>query len=361
MEGLPLLVLERVCEYLDDHSATRKSLQAFALTSRCLYAAAATQIFSQLEIRICDPDELYECLRRGREISAAGQNCHVRRLKISWGLADAKMNGKLDEDDDCGWNSSLYTGMHPFCRPSRASTRSNGGCSLVNNPKEWAALGHFVRLFSGLQDLIWAAGKCVPPAVLSAVSERKCRLHHHNFHLPSLVYSRDSVQSVSPEDYTLCTSPELFSVVFEFCSFGDHGFLDYNGEAVMQMLFGLAPNLAHMLVVTKRALGDMLPHQTWELGRPAWKGFYLENIDQGECPQAAGPGRLQSLVFEAYAPGGIEQWARRTDLSKLRCLVIKWKGNGAALARIASRGDLGSLQSLDLLPSYGENDESEEL
>lgn len=130
VESLPVLILERVCEYLDDQSATRQSLRAFALTSRCLHAAAAAQRFSQLEIWVRDPDDLESSLKRWKEVLTDGRHRHVRRLKISWGStaeerarSPPRQHENLDIDGypTSGWNVRPYFHMHNFCRPSEAS------------------------------------------------------------------------------------------------------------------------------------------------------------------------------------------------------------------------------------------------
>ncbi|KAH9205806.1 hypothetical protein DL95DRAFT_397344, partial [Leptodontidium sp. 2 PMI_412] len=73
LELLPLLILERISEYLDDQSATRQSLRAFSLTSRTCYAATESQRLSQIEIKIRDPQYLESTVRRWNDILAGGQ------------------------------------------------------------------------------------------------------------------------------------------------------------------------------------------------------------------------------------------------------------------------------------------------
>ena len=222
-----------------------------------------------------------------------------------------------------------------------------GSARLREHPEYWATLGEFVNQFPGLQDLIWAAGGQIPPSVIAAVFERKCRLHHHNFVLRSLVYNRNDVQPVSPEDFILCTTPYLSSIVVRFGYFGDRGHIDYTQEAVMKLISGLAPNLAHVCVIQKQSSGERSEYQTWDLGRMAWKCFF-PGTKSTAADLPSGRGKLQSLVFAGYKPESIENWAHVTDFSKLRWLLIEWEDHGNALAELASRGELKSLQRLDL-------------
>ena len=111
IENLPLLVSERICEYLDDETATRPSLRAFSLASQSCHAATAAQRLSQIELRIRDPEELESNLRRWNEALIDGRNHYVRRLRISWDLTaeerktfSARKDEELDEDGyPTGW------------------------------------------------------------------------------------------------------------------------------------------------------------------------------------------------------------------------------------------------------------------
>ena len=366
IETLPLLVLERICEYLDDQSRTRNSLRAFSWASRSCYAATAAQRLSQIELKVRDPEELEGSLSRWNELLTDGRNCHVVRLKISWVLTAGERKASLVREDEelddptAGWNFRPYFHMHNFCRPSKVSILGSSGGTLKEHPKDWEPLGQFIRQFSGLRDLIWAAGWYIPPSVLAAVSEQACRLHHHNFELPSLIQDRDNPQPVSAADYSLCTSPSLFSIVAHVGSFESGGLLNYNQEALLSIVSGLAPNLTHMCEIPKGAHGELEITRAIMLGKPDWKGFFLGEAE-AEARAEAGPlsmrGGLQSLILATYVPGGY--WARLIDITKLRCLVIEWNYGGTALAEIASRGELISLQKLKLSDIGDESEQSQ--
>ncbi|KAH7377546.1 hypothetical protein BKA64DRAFT_688347 [Cadophora sp. MPI-SDFR-AT-0126] len=148
---------------------------------------------------------------------AGERNRHVRRLKISWKLTNPEKNTSSMNDEDLdgdlgedyttrsGWSVCPYFHLHNFLRPTAESVSCRG--TLAEPPEDWTPPGLFVSQFSGLRDLVWVAGQRCPPSVLSAVSGKGCRLHHHHFSLPSLIQSRDDPQPISPADYALCTSP----------------------------------------------------------------------------------------------------------------------------------------------------------
>ncbi|KAH9213132.1 hypothetical protein DL95DRAFT_390722, partial [Leptodontidium sp. 2 PMI_412] len=64
LERLPVLVLDRICEYIDDESASRQNVRAFSRTSRSLHTAADVRCYSQIELLIHDPDKLEGTLKR---------------------------------------------------------------------------------------------------------------------------------------------------------------------------------------------------------------------------------------------------------------------------------------------------------
>ncbi|KAH7385052.1 hypothetical protein BKA64DRAFT_156501 [Cadophora sp. MPI-SDFR-AT-0126] len=371
LESLPLLILERISEYLDDQSATRHSLRAFSLTSRSCYAATESQRFSQIEIKIRDPQYLKSTVRRWNDILTGGQHRHVRRLKISEFMtteddAFAVRTGRrrrkkyLYEEEGDEWNTRHYFQMHDFCRSSDEDMWYGAYAIREPHSESWDSLSHFIGAFTGLRDLVWAAGWYIPPGVLSLSAERRIRLHVHHFHLPSLVQVRDLPMHVSAHDYALCTLPSLYSITVRASPLVSGGNVNYNREAVMQMVVGLAPNLAHVCIVPTMGSGELDPglDQTVLLGRPDWNGFFpgqinstqeLEGVTARSSSSLSSRGKLQTLVFPENVPDGIEHWARHTDFSCLRSLFMSWeRRNGIALAAIASQGNLKSLKKLCL-------------
>ncbi|KAH9217406.1 hypothetical protein DL95DRAFT_459314 [Leptodontidium sp. 2 PMI_412] len=321
LETLPLLVLERICEYLDDESVTRRDLHAFSTTNKHCYAVSTAQLFSQIELKIRDPEELESSLQQWNSVLKHGRNRHVRRLKISWDLAknESRISSRMEDeefDDDGyptgGWNVRPYFAMHSFCRPLESSMEGNGGGRIagIDDPGLWASLGEFVRQFSVLRDLVWVAG-CIIGRVGS----------------------------------------------FEF-----GGLLNYIGEALQFIVSGLAPNLVHMCEIPEETHGEMELTRAIMLGKPDWRGFFLGKAEikegGGGDQLSTRGGKLQTLISPSYVSRGIEHWAGLTHFSHLRCLVVPWGDDGIALATIASRGDLRSLIRLELSSIEDENEPS---
>ena len=372
LETLPLIVLERICEYVaqcDDDSKKRRSLWAFSLTSRSCCAAAAAQRFCQIQLKVPAPDKLKDDLRQWTEVlSTNGRDRCVRRLKVlgvttedrrihGLGRPNAPVGEQNEEGEDDGeddnkdetiddWTIRDYFDMHDFCRPSIYSMECREG-SMGDNPEAWQPLAQFISRMPALKDLVWACGRRMPRNILSALHAIGCRLHMHYFHLSSLVQHRDRPRPIDPDDYTLATSPSLFSIVVPVCPLETDGGVNYNEEAVMRMVAGTAPRLTHVWLLQTRA-GDSLEHRAAvRLGKPAWSGFFPRTSEADKLPVL---GSLQSLVLTGWVSHTqIDNWSRCTDFAKLRRLTIPLNLEcGVVLAEMALRGDFESLHTLEL-------------
>lgn len=365
LETLPLIVLERICEFLaqcDDDSEKRRSLWAFSLTSRSCCAVAAALRFCQIQLKVPAPDELKYDLRRWTEVlSTDGRHRYVRRLKVLRVMAEEERriyglerpSAPVGEQDEEGegeekndWNTRDYFDMHDFCRPSKSSMECREG-SMGDHLEAWQPLVHFIRQLPALEDLVWACGSRMPRYILSAVHSIGCRLHMHCFHLSSLVQHRDRPQPIVPDEYALATSPSLSSIVAPVRDFETDGDVSYNEEAVMRMVAGTAPRLAHVWLLQTMAGDSIAYREAVRLGKPAWSGFFPGTAEADSLPVL---GSLQSLVLNAYVSHTkIDNWIRYTDFAKLRRLTIQWNSEcGVALAEMAMRGDFESLHTLGL-------------
>jgi len=372
LETLPLLILERICEYLDNDSEKRCSLWAFSLTSRCCCSAAAAQRFCQIKLELIAPEEPDNPLRRWAEVlERNGNHRYVRRLKVTYARRGDKRWEKYllrqyeeteEEKDEEDWEMRRSFDMNTFCRPSKSRLKENSRGGIIYNLDDiWMPLGRFIGQLPGIQDLVWDYGGYMPPSILSVISAKGCRLHMHRFHLRSLVQHRDSPQPIHPDHYALATSPSLFSIVVDVTSFESGGMLNYTEEGVMRMVAGVAPNLAHVCLVPTRASSELGNFEAWRLGKPAWSGFFPSETIETEANQLAIVGNLRSLVFIGHTRNGIDSWARLTDFSRLRCLIMPWRLKyGVLLAELATRDVLRSLRTLTLSEIEDETDQGQE-
>ncbi|CAK7210648.1 hypothetical protein SBRCBS47491_000846 [Sporothrix bragantina] len=91
LERLPVLVLERICHFVDDEGDTkssngdnRRSLWALALVSRRCAAATCPQRFCQLHVRLTERDAV-EATVKTLLSNLGDRTAHVRRLRVSGG------------------------------------------------------------------------------------------------------------------------------------------------------------------------------------------------------------------------------------------------------------------------------------
>lgn len=352
LETLPLLALERICQYLDNDYWERQNLWSFTLASRTCCSVAAARRFCQITLRLV-PGELERSLKPWMDVlNHDGRYRHVCRLKVLRFTSSEDVRSKKPDKYDGGWNIRHYFDMHDFCRPSENCLEQGWGWKKgpTEDPEFWVPLSRFINQIPGLQDLVWALGSHMPRPVLSAVTTTGCRLHMHHFSLESLIQFGDNPQPIDPDEYALATSSSLFSIVAQVTGTkGYKGELDYNEEALMQMVAGMAPNLAYLCMTTIQEGQSGMPDEICRLKRPKWSGFFCDGV--AEANQQYVRGSLQSLVCADYVPGGIAKWTHFTDFTKLRCLIIPYTPEeGVALTEIATRGDFQFLETLKLSP-----------
>ncbi|EPE34692.1 hypothetical protein GLAREA_10386 [Glarea lozoyensis ATCC 20868] len=364
LESLDLLVLERICEYLDSETDTRRDLWAFSLTSRCCYTASAIQRLCQIKLNIPSPDQCQSELSRWDEILNADRgHRHVRRLKVTNELRNRTNGGPMKEDgkpdnDITGWRDCSFFDVQDFCHPPKDLKRGSGQWGDDASKSEaWVPLAHFIQQLSGLQDLVWSYGYCMPAQILFAIASLGCRLHMHEFRLWSLIQPRDSPQPIDADEYALLTSPYLYSIVIRIVGFAEGFKVDYSREAVIRMIAGVAPNLAHVQLVPIHQGVSLELDQNIELGKPPWRGFFLKETPNTKLPFA---GKLRSLVFDGWVDCGLEYWASLTDFSYLRCLDLPWNhADGITMAQMAIRGCFKHLHTLKLGEIEDESDEGQ--
>jgi len=256
LETLPLLVLERICQYLADADVPweRRSLCALSLTSRSCCTVAAAQRFCQIQLKILASDELESKLSRWTDaFERQWLLSPLRQLKVSGVMPDEErrihrltvdQQDKEGEEYEYEYDSSQreFFDMHEFCRPSRGSYEYGERYSYPDHvdSRIWQFLASFITRLSALSDLVWAYCPYMPRSILSAIHSIGCRLHIHCFRLPSLTQHRDRPRSIGSDDYMLASSPALFSIVVTASVFDGGGDINYTQEAILRLVSGVA-------------------------------------------------------------------------------------------------------------------------
>lgn len=358
-ERLPHVVLDIICGYLDDKSDHRPDLCAFSLTSHRCCATANTRRFNQIVLVVPNLDDLEAILADLKAVLGHGERyALVHRLRVQgeprderepWQRPrpqDEEKEKKYPEDDDTLRQIERNFDGPPFCRLGRPRWVLDGG-SNDPNVDDWSPLALFIRELPALRDLVWSG--CVPQSLLDALHDMKrtCRLHVLGFRLHSLVYDRNSPRAIDPIEYALVTSPALYSIKGSFSRYGGYGELDYSPEVLYLIIQGLAPNLSNVWLETQDHGAGLDLDRSVALGRPRWRGFFLNGQTDEEMKLKGGTGSPRNLRLNFY----IKPHAfNAQSMANLRHLHLVWDPDTSlALGNLAVGGHLPHLEMLSLI------------
>ncbi|KAL7954054.1 hypothetical protein V8C34DRAFT_317600 [Trichoderma compactum] len=331
-------ILPAPLERLPLHPLEDGGLTAFSLANRqCASAALRFRLrHVQLKINELNQDENFTFIDMISDIDIR-LGC-VRSLRISdtLGFEDDA------EQDEIGCEEieeeSFFAKPSPLC-PSRLKSTAYKPDKL-QLPEE--VLQMKITRLSYLSDLVYDCISQVPMCLLSALRDNRpdTRLHVYTFSLRSLYQPRDEYYDISPEEYALTTSPNLYGI-------------GYNEEAVIQMVRGLAPRLSYVSMAGQPIGNTIELAHAYQLhrqsGKPKWKSFFIN--DSRACDTVHKKGSLHTLYLDGASELRIHQWSGYTDFDKLTKLHL---GNTTVdavqtLANIGESGGLSSLSSLALM------------
>jgi hypothetical protein len=378
LEALPLLVLESICEYLTHGDSKRRSLFAFSLTSKCCCFAALSQRFERVRFKLRGRKKLRQDLDRWDTILGIdGRARYVRRVKVvgymsrlqvdetgeEREVAEAfQLQTDRDEDEDEDENEEeMKSDGDNFCGPLKGIIRDfNGGNPPLVTQKErqdqneaWLPLAHFFDQLPALKDLIYACTDQIPICILSSLHRYhpNCRLHVHTFSLRSLYQPKDSPHDIDPDEFVLATSPCLHSIVVSCYGYDTIGQVDYNQEAVLQMVAAAAPRLKSVCMFSCHPGVSMAFEDACRTRRPLWQGFFVASPGESSRPTRS-KGRLESLALHNLHSPISEQltaWGNHTDFSRLRSIEIWCQVSLEAIQTLTQMAEDGGFHSLHTL------------
>lgn len=324
LDGLALETLQQIAGHL--HETHRPSLYAFSLASRKCHKAALLEVFREIHLRVCNRQALQQDVDALIDILSRTDSArHVRYLSIKGFLRlDAEATGdsgagtgtSADEDNHLKYYKS--TGMDeilPDEEPTHGGSHVCHDEPVIAKSSEqdmaWAPVVSLIKILSRLDTLVYDCRNQFPPSLLDALHEQQpqCKLHHLTFRMRSLLSDVPD-----PYEMALATSPCLYRVKVACAERDSVGAFDYNEEAMMELVAGLAPNLKELVVVA------LYPELSWRFDQPRapWRGL------PGFVP-GAGIGSLTSLSFISHvmwSPGLLRTWAKHTDFGNLRQLAL---------------------------------------
>lgn len=323
---LPHEVLQQIADCL--HGSHRLSLHSFGLVNKTCYGAALPSIFQELHLSARGHKALQRDVETlTRALSRTASTRHVRSLHIKGFLF---LEDAGESSGEAGWETSA----------SRADVweqyRKEEGLDEVLGDEEptvhgWfedygpvevtaeedAAWTPFVRLVKALPHLTKLVYDCrnqFPPTLLDALHRYhpQCRLHHLTFRLRSLLQ-----QDLDPHEMALATSPCLYRVKVH-CAWRDSNTQDdFNEEAMLELVAGLAPNLKELSMIS---VFPVLSSSGRRDPRAAWRGL-LGFVE----PDKSAFGSLTSLSLVgalSFSSELLQTWHRHTDFTMLRHLVL---------------------------------------
>ncbi|KAF1825054.1 uncharacterized protein K489DRAFT_314252 [Dissoconium aciculare CBS 342.82] len=309
--SLPLELQQHVAGCLEP-----SSLRNFSLTSIACHEASLPAIFERICITVHDPESLqrhvnalrealsdtnsFSCVRQitiKGALRLAGKETERWPLQSPWSFALGVTNSLLDEVPIC------HDGMYVV-------SDENVIEALSDEDVAWLPLVNLLEAEVSLEDLVFDCRSQFPPSLLRILHARhpRCRLH--------LTFKFRTLLSSTPNAYEmeLATSPCL-STIKAICSQRDSdGTDDFNLEALIELVAGLAPNLSKVVVLNLFPGGSMRSNRP----RNSWQGL------PGFTPR--GRGSLKSLSLKGHTqlktPQVLQDWARHVDFTCLRHLTL---------------------------------------
>ncbi|KAF3491176.1 uncharacterized protein GIQ15_00693 [Arthroderma uncinatum] len=338
IERLPLEVLEDICEFVaseDDWA----SLCGFSLTNRRFCDAANKQRFREIRFLITNRKELHSSVNRWNTVLESGcYFAYVRRLVLyDEAPVQSFESGMLEDPAD--ENIDILSGQSPCSIFDKMYERNQW---TLREEEAWEPLAQLISRLPGLTDLIYNYIKLFPQCLLDVLHRKlpRCRLHIYTFCLESLYRFPDCPYNIEPYEYTLATSPNLYSIFVPHFYFRSP-LVDHNYEAALLLASGLAPNLKEIYLKTIQEY----PLVNRSVPRPTWHGFFPDR------PQPTiGFGKIEKLGFSSGAlmdNQGLEAWNNNTSFSQLRTLVLKGDITMDTF-KLAGKCEFNSLETLAL-------------
>jgi hypothetical protein len=313
--SLPLELLQHIAGYLE--TAHRPSLEAFSLTSTFCHAASLPVIFRRICITVHDReslrrhvDALREALSRTDSFSCIRQITVKGALKLrekrveGYSIQPPRPN-PYDKNVLDGYENSVYYGGSYAVYDESVIKRSS------EEDMAWAPLVKLLEAEISLEDLVFDCLSQFPPSLLRVLHERhpRCRLHHLTFKFRTLLWGVPNTYEME-----LATSPSLYKVKATCAHRDTDGDDDFNLEAMMELVTGLAPNLNEVIVLNLFPAGTLRSR----LPRGSWQG--LPGFSRGKR------GSLKSLSLKGHTrlstPEILQDWARHVDFTGLRHLTL---------------------------------------
>ncbi|KAL4893247.1 hypothetical protein BDV59DRAFT_177870 [Aspergillus ambiguus] len=295
-EAMPSEIIESICKHIADEHMS--SIYTFSLVNKRCCEISNVYRFRSIQLSAPCGKELRKSMEAwSKLLEKTSSFGHVRKLEVEiTPSTEYHPNSKLGAtyhggsywDDEFSNRARRY--QHIF--PDRVIFPAPNEEAQV-----WEPLARFIGHLTGLKDFIYACKTQLSPVILSVLHEvlPECNLHIRSFQLWSLHQHRDYPREIDPQEMTLATSPNLQSIVLPYYVWDSDELRNYNYEAALQIIEGMAPRLERIDFV-------YCPEIT------AWPDYVLRNFD---APPWIGP-------FFHQSPSKSQRQLRELGLSPVR-------------------------------------------
>ena len=279
LNDLPAETLARICEYVSD--SHRPTLRDLALANKRLHAAAAIYLFRTIRFLVQYPQRLQqdvqECidilqrnssLRNVRCMVLVGQmrssqeEGHQRENLSTESKIKSFFEQQDDEDYGAGYGAEFEAG-------------DKSPTIVYEENRHWQPIADLARQLPGLTDIFYSCSDQFPPCLLDALHATSpiSRLHTSTFKLRSL---HDDF--LDHHEHRLITSPCLSTIRVKYDPMYDSdGIEDYNEDALVRIIRGVAPKLRAVYAYPKGAPASLPLERAMKTPRKPWKGFSFES------------------------------------------------------------------------------------
>ncbi|KAK6389355.1 hypothetical protein LTR65_006736 [Meristemomyces frigidus] len=340
MDGLPFEIACRIGEFV--HDTHKPSLFALSLTSRKAHAAACASIFRNIHINVSGRAKLAHDVASLVSVLERTQSWkHVRRLEIDGSMPALKDDdGRLSAPEWTLNDQTWYGREEIYGKEDDFTFGSDDDAPGVEDVC-WAPLGRLIKRMQYLVDLVFDCPSQFPLRLLGSLhaQQRHCRLHLPQFRFRSL-----RQPETDPHELAIATSPCLHAIRVLYVRRDSDGHDDYNAEATLRTMAGLAPNLRVVRMVRMHAASSPTLYRSRNRPREPWKGFAPDQFPH----QAAVLEHLSLCGVGCIVPKTLENWSKHTDFSSLRSIGLSEGVEGGGLHWLATKCVFSCLRSLEL-------------
>ncbi|KAI1074224.1 hypothetical protein F5B20DRAFT_564161 [Whalleya microplaca] len=339
LDKLPLEMLQQVAGWL--YNTHLPSLSSLALVNKAFYNAATTFLFRDIHLEILGRQKLCRDVQMWLQILSRTEKwVHVRSLHLSGKMPNKDEDLDKLEDDPWELNDANYYGTDEIFGKDQSTVFTNDDSAevpLQEDVEAWMPLLVLLQRLPHVADVIYTCNGQLPSCLLDAIHKHHphCRLHHGTFRYRGLPL-------VDPNELAIATSPCLHAIKVLYTRRNSRGSDDYNEEASIRTIAGLAPNLKEVEMIQCRpALSPELRRARTRPRQP-WKDLIGVSSEFK-------PGMLESLKFCGCGSIPLKKlklWQEHTSFAALRCLKFSSGIKGETMRWASSNCSFPSLKQL---------------